>query len=106
MRTTASHDGKTASTESVNAKKPTRRMSVPVIELDPLETIALGFRQDMFDITDQSGKTLGQMSTGSGYGTDAIILRWGDRHALIRGRDLFRIWVRRFDPEAAKRLPR
>lgn len=45
------------------------------------------------------------MSTGAGCGTDAIILEWEGHSAVLRGRDLLRVFVGTVDPAAAERLP-
>ena len=41
---------------------------------------------------------VGSVSTGAGLGSDAIILHWRDRRAVIFGRDLFKAWVATFAP--------
>lgn len=105
MKTTASHGGETASTGSVVAKDPSGELTVPIRdELSGVESIALGFRQSMFDVID-GDEEIGGVSTGGGFGTDAIILRWGDRTALVRGSELLKAWVAEFDPEAAAQFP-
>jgi hypothetical protein len=70
-----------------------------------IESIATGFRQQMFTLQD-ANETVAEVDAGAGCGSDFITLKYGDRHAVVRGVDLLRAWVRTIDPEAAKRFPK
>ena len=103
MRTAARiGDGPVATTQGVLTKRPSGALSVPVEfrDLEGVESIALGFRQHMFSLGD-----IGEVATGAGWGTDAIIMRWGDRQCLVRGLDLLAAWVRTFDPDIVAEFP-
>ena len=111
MRTTAQvGDGPTATTQGVLTKAPSGEVSVPLHfrTLEGAESIALGFRQAMFELKTDDGIG-GEVATGSGWGTDAIIMTWYDgkvrRQAVVRGLDLLQTWVRTFDPDAAAQFP-
>ena len=96
-------DGSVATTEGTLRKAPSARVEVPVKDLEGAESISLGFRQQMFTLGD--GEDKGGVATGAGWGTDAIILTWGDKTAVVRGLDLLRAWVQTFAPEDAKHFP-
>lgn len=100
-------DGPIATTHSALTKSPSGELRVPVHfrTTEGAEGIALGFRHHMFSLNEDDGRPIGEVSTGAGWGTDAIIMRWGDHQATVRGLDLLRAWVATFDPEAAKRIP-
>lgn len=95
-----------ASTGSVNAKPPTGELTVPMTKLEVLESIALGFRENLFDLVDDEGEVIGSMACTAIGGGDALIVKFGEHSALVRGRDLFAAWVRQVDPEGAKTLPK
>lgn len=99
----ARHGDKIATTSSVMVKKRTGNLPVPFAEVSTIESIATGFRQQMFDLGD--GEVSGSVSTGSGYGSDFITLNWRDKTAVVRGLDLLRVWVETFAPEDAKLFP-
>jgi hypothetical protein len=100
----AETNGRRVTSREMLTKPRTGALSVPFADIDTLESIATGFRMEMFELTDD-GKPLGSVETGSGLGTDFITLNWGDRKAIVRGIDLLRAWVRTFDPDEAKRMP-
>lgn len=103
MRAQANVNFESSTTESVLAKAPVP-LVVPLRELDgPADGIALGFRQEMLAMGER-GKA-GGVDTGSGLGTDFIILRWGEKQALVRGSELLRAWVKTFAPDAAALFP-
>jgi len=81
-----------------------RTITVPMAEYtkgsDPLL-----LRQEMLSLSDKSGKTIGGVDTTTGLGGDTIRLYWRDRVAMVRGRDLLKMWVMSFDPDEAKDLP-
>lgn len=91
---------RSASSSSVVAKEPAA-LRIPIREIDDIESLALGFRQEMLEM----GDGMGDVSTGAGLGTDFIILKWGDRQAVVRGSELLRAWVETFAPEDAERFP-
>jgi hypothetical protein len=106
MTTTArSGDGPLHTTDSTLDKPSNNAVNVPVKEIDNVEAISLGYRQEVFSLEDDDNVTVGSMCTGAGYGTDAILLQWGDRLATIKGRDLLRAWVTTFAPDEAERVP-
>lgn len=102
MRGSASASGKSVTSEDVERKKPFE-LAIPVREIDNMESLALGFRQNMLEVG--SGKESGGVDCGAGCGTDYIILEWKGRKALVRGTELFKAWVKTFDSEAAERMP-
>jgi hypothetical protein len=104
MDVQAGQGGERASTSTVRTKKRTGELPVPFAEVTTIESIATGFRVDMFDLTDKDG-TGGSVQTGSGFGSDFITLNWGDKKAIVRGVDLLRAWVATFDTEAVKQFP-
>ena len=52
------------------------------------------------------GADRGGVDTCTGLGSDAIILYWKDKQAVVQGRDLLRAWIETFDPKTAKRIPK
>ena len=70
-----------------------------------LQGIGLGLRQSMIELGDKHEPEHGGVMTGAGCGSDAIILEWKGRHAVVYGRDLIRAWVMTFAPEDAVRIP-
>jgi hypothetical protein len=46
----------------------------------------------------------GSVATGTGLGSDAIVLEWKGRRARIRGRDLLKVWVATWAPDDAVRM--
>lgn len=62
------------------------------------------FRTELFEVVDDHDLKIGSFATGSGFGSDALVMRYRDRAVSIRGRDLFVAWVRTFDPKAAGEL--
>ena len=102
MKTSVFTKDGAASSESVCAKKTTK-LTIPIRdELSDLEGVALGLRQEMFSVGEP---TCGSVTCGAGYGTDFIILEWNGRRAVVRGSELFKAWVKTFDPKNAARLP-
>jgi hypothetical protein len=103
MNVTASSEGREVSTEGV-WKKPSETLEIKIRNIDSPEGIALGFRQEMFALTDKKGNG-GRVSTSAGLGGEAIILTWKDKHeerrAVIRGSELLLAWVATFQPEIA-----
>lgn len=93
-------DGPVASTGTVVRKPETGTLEVAFRELEGAEGIAMGFRQQMFDLGGRGG-----VSTGAGMGTEFILLEWGEKQVMVRGLDLLRAWVAQIDPEAVKRFP-
>lgn len=93
--------GKATSTKQVLAKERVP-LTVPMIPLEDEsgESLVLGFRSSMLTMSDKGG-----VATGSGLGTDFIILEWGDRRAVVRGSELLRAWVATFSPEEAANFP-
>jgi hypothetical protein len=60
---------------------------------------------EMLAIGDRDDEARGRVVTGSGCGSDAILLEWKGRAALVRGRDLLKAWMSQWAPEDAARLP-
>lgn len=76
---------------------------VPLREIqDSAEGIAFGFRQSMLDL----GDGVGSVATGSGLGTDFIILEWKGRTAFCRGSEMLKAYVMRTEPDEAERFPK
>jgi hypothetical protein len=94
----ATKDG-SASANSVIAKY-SKPLTVPLRELTLKESLACGFRQEMLSMGEH-----GDVHCGAGLGTDFIILRWGERHAVVRASEILRAWVRTFNRRAAARFP-
>lgn len=103
MKVSAASGGKTITTGEVLKKPVAGEIPVGYRDLVGSESLVMGFRQEMFSVG--SGKESGGVDCGAGCGTDFIILKWKDRTALVRGVELFRAWVKTFDPDAAKRIP-
>lgn len=86
--------------------KPTEDLQIPIREIDTLESIVLGFRQEFFALTDKDGN--GGTVLTAGFGGESIILEWKDgdteKQAVIRGTDLLIAWVATFDEKAAAAL--
>lgn len=101
----ASHGSDHATTRDVLVKERTGDLPVPYAELSGVESIATGYRQQMFDLKDENGDG-GGVATGAGLGTDFITLQWNDKTAIVRGLDLLRAWVSTFAPEEAKHFPK
>ncbi len=102
--TVRSKSGKvtSVSSESVAAKTPDGTLTIPLRELSDVESLACGLRQEMLSIGDKEAK--GTLCTGTGLGSDFILLEWRGRKAVVLGRDLFRLWVATFAPDDAKRM--
>lgn len=99
----ATSDGGSASTGSVIAK-PTKSLVVLIRDnLTDVESMCLGFRMGMLEVGDDKHK--GAVLTGTGCGSDFIILEWQGRTAILRGSEVLKAWVATFDPENAARLP-
>ena len=91
----ASHGGKQASTASVLAKQRTM-ISVPFIELEGIESLVTGFRQESISCED------GSVGTHGGFGSPfAVTMNWKGKHVTISSIDLLAAWVRTFSPEDA-----
>lgn len=103
----ASHGDRTVTMNDVLEKEPTAEVAVPVTEIDTLESITLGFRQDMFTLADKDGNGLTVMTTG-GFGGTSLILEWKDgeetRKAMMDSVELGIRWVETFDEKNGKRL--
>lgn len=84
---------------------PTGDLTVPLTEIPSNTASSMGFRESMFEYVEDDGTEVGSMTTTSIAGGDSLIMRYGERHAVVRGRDLFAAWVRQVDPEGAKQLP-
>lgn len=104
--TTAAKVGKgpLRTTDGVLGKEPVVTVDVPIKDIEDVEGIALGFRQEMFNLSDDD-KVLGGMATGAGWGTDVILLEWGKKKAVVSGRSLLKAWVATFAPKDAERMP-
>lgn len=87
-------------TASVFERKPTR-LDIPIRELDveKQEELLMGFRQEMVMMGEHDGVDVGA-------GSDFIILRWGDKSAVVRGGELLRAWVASFNKKDADRFPK
>jgi hypothetical protein len=59
--------------------------------------------QNMIELGE--GNERGAVDVTAGLGGDAIILRWRDRTAVVRGLDLLRSWMETWAVDDAKRLP-
>lgn len=100
----------TTRASGIKEKKGRRHaLKVPVRdEVGYKEALECGFQQEMCSFSDDKG-VVGTVSSGAGLGSDSILLKWGRgdtvRFCVIRGRDLFKAWIERFDPESASRLP-
>lgn len=96
---TAKKAGKRITTQDILDRDPSE-LSVPIRGVHSVaESICLGLRQAMLDIEDHGG-----VATGTGLGTDFIILKWNDRQAVLRGSEILRAWVATFAPEDAARM--
>jgi hypothetical protein len=86
-------------------KQRTSDLAVPYAYISTVESIACGFRAQMFDLEGDDGSVIGSVQTGTGMGTDFITLNWGEHKAVVRGIDLLRAWVATFDPDGAAQMP-
>lgn len=86
-------------------KRPPVPLAIPLRELVPDngDVIVFGFRQTMLTMGENDEG--GGVDVGAGLGSDAIVLRWGKRWALVRGSELLKAWVKTFDPKSAERFP-
>lgn len=103
MNCSASSGGKSASTTSIKRKPVSGDLAVPFRVVEDIETIALGFRMEMFSLGDNDKN--GGVATGAGCGTDFIILSWRDKTIVIRGLELLKAWVETFAPADAEQFP-
>jgi hypothetical protein len=106
----ARHGDDKASTTEMRTAERSGDLSVPFRNTVGVEGIALGYRAEMFELSDGQGHG-GAVATGSGFGSDFIVMDWtdakGQRHAgVVRGLDLLRAWVATFAPEEAKDFPK
>jgi hypothetical protein len=105
---TAEVGGERRTTRQMYHAERSGDLAVPFVNIDTLESITLGFRADMFTLGDPDTRG-GSVATGSGMGTDFIMLEWNDgrqKHkAMLRGLDVLRAWVATVDPEAVKGFP-
>lgn len=86
--------------ELVNA--PLTALTIPIRdEVPSILEMCAGFRIGVLELGDK-----GEVLSGAGCGTDFIILKWGERTAVLRHGELLRAWVATFDPEAAARFPK
>lgn len=91
----ASTGDRSVSAGTVMAKKPTQ-LSIPVRNIDVLESITCGFRTIVISCKD------GSVTTGGGMGTTfAVVMDWKGRHVCINAQELLATWVRTFSPEDA-----
>jgi hypothetical protein len=109
MRVSAQSGDDKADSESLATAQRSGDLPVPFRNLEGVEGIAAGFRVDMFDLDDGAGHG-GSMATGSGFGSDYIIMDWTDKngvshHGLVRGLDILRAWVATFAPEDVEAFP-
>lgn len=102
MEVTTRTGKEATSTAKVLQKKPAGALKVNYRDLVGAEGITLGFRADMFTVG--KGKESGRVQTGTGLGTDFIIMEWKGKSVFVRATDLFREWVKTFDPKAAKEM--
>jgi len=77
---------------------PDSKKTIEIEIVQNFEGLVLG--AEMFTLGDDEGS----MMTGSGFGSDAIVMEWHGRRALVRGKDLFTAWVATWDPDSAKRM--
>ncbi len=82
--------------------KPTTPVTVPIRDVDTMESIVCGFRMGIVDATDGDGKDIGGVDSGGGLGSPWITLRWKGKYAVIDARDLLRVHVERVAPEDLK----
>ena len=90
--------------KKTGAPKTTRStLMVPVTEYEQRPMI-LGM--EMLSVGDKDDEARGSVVTGSGLGSDSILLEWRGRGAIVRGSDLLKAWMATWAPEDdAKRLP-
>lgn len=105
LQTTSSvtnEDGETtfASTSSIVAGAP-EEMSLPVRHLQPLQGLALGFRQSMVEVEEIDAS----VSTTAGLGTDFIIVTYDERTMFLRGSELLKRYVTSIDPKVGDNIP-
>lgn len=89
-----------ASTSSVTAGPP-EEMSLPVRHLQPLQGLALGFRQSMVEIDELDAS----VSTTAGLGTDFIIVTYNRETMFLRGSELLKRFVTKIDPQVGASIP-
>ncbi len=107
MNATAEIGGRRVTTKQVLSKQPVGVLTVPLREVNVLESIALGLRMTMFEMGDEVDG--GFVATGTGFGSDVIELHWtlkGEQHrAFVRGAELLKAYVNSFSPETAAEFP-
>jgi hypothetical protein len=102
MATKVTSGGKTSRTGDVLERTPAGSLAVPYRDVIGQESITLGFRQQMLSVGNPKKPEHGGVACGNGLGTDFIILEWKGKVALVRGSEIFKLWVATFDPESAK----
>lgn len=92
--------GRSVTTKDVKAKK-TRKLSIPVRDIDDLENIACGFRLGLVD-AEIEGKAVGSVTSGGGMGSPWILVRWRGKTVAIHAVELLREHVAQVAPEDLK----
>lgn len=98
MRISAYSNGKQVKNPCESEPRP---LTVPIYDVKEAQGLVFGLRQEMLSM----GKT-GRVATGSGLGTDYIILEWGEHQAVLRGSEILKAWVETFSPKDAARFPK
>ena len=104
MEATATSGKKSASTRQTRKKPHTATVEVPVTEINGVEGMSLGFRQEIFAL-DDGEKNVARVSSTGGLGGFEILMEYGDKTVMINGLTMLRMWVETFDPKGAARFP-
>ncbi len=91
---------RSVTTKDVIAKK-TRKLAVPVRDIDTLENIACGFRVGLVD-ANVGGEDVGSVTSGGGFGSPWILVSWRDKQIAIHAVELLRAHVAEVAPEDLK----
>jgi hypothetical protein len=79
-------------------KKKTRPLSIPVRDVDTMESIVCGFRMGLID-AEVDGKRIGGVTSGSGLGSPWIHVEWKGKEIVVNAVELLRAHVAEVAPE-------
>lgn len=102
---TSREPGRVATTAKTSAKEPDLEVTIPLVTIDTLESISLGFRQAMFSLDD--GKdSIASVDTTAGWGGHHIIMKVGEHTAIVDCLALLTEYAKQVAPELAAHFPK
>lgn len=102
ITSTARSGGRAVTQQTVIAQEPIM-LPLATREVDTLGTMALGLRQNFFELTDK-GEVVAAASSGAGLGSLWIQFEYRGRHMVMNAGEILVAWVRTFDPTAADEM--